>query len=103
MSPPLKIQPETKDLPAPLPSPAAASTTAKNYLIGRLLFDKGDPGRHPDRHRAPPASAAWTAVDLSLLTDGAGRAREQGITIDVAYRYFSTGTRKVHHRRRAGP
>jgi sulfate adenylyltransferase subunit 1 len=35
-----------------------------------------------------------TAVDLSLLTDGLQAEREQGITIDVAYRYFSTGTRK---------
>jgi sulfate adenylyltransferase subunit 1 len=34
------------------------------------------------------------AVDLSLLTDGLQAEREQGITIDVAYRYFSTGTRK---------
>ena len=33
-------------------------------------------------------------VDLSLLTDGLQAEREQGITIDVAYRYFSTGTRK---------
>jgi sulfate adenylyltransferase subunit 1 len=35
-----------------------------------------------------------SAVDLSLLTDGLQAEREQGITIDVAYRYFSTGTRK---------
>jgi sulfate adenylyltransferase subunit 1 (EFTu-like GTPase family) len=34
------------------------------------------------------------AVDLSLLTDGLQAEREQGITIDVAYRYFSTGRRK---------
>jgi len=34
------------------------------------------------------------AADLSLLTDGLSAEREQGITIDVAYRYFSTGTRK---------
>ena len=34
------------------------------------------------------------AVDLSLLTDGLQAEREQGITIDVAYRYFSTPTRK---------
>ena len=36
----------------------------------------------------------FDAVDLSLLTDGLQAEREQGITIDVAYRYFSTGTRK---------
>jgi hypothetical protein len=34
------------------------------------------------------------AIDLSLLTDGLQAEREQGITIDVAYRYFTTGTRK---------
>ena len=33
-------------------------------------------------------------IDLSLLTDGLSAEREQGITIDVAYRYFSTGRRK---------
>ena len=34
------------------------------------------------------------ALDLSLITDGLQAEREQGITIDVAYRYFSTGSRK---------
>ncbi len=43
------------------------------------------------------------AIDLALLTDGLRAEREQGITIDVAYRYFSTPQAQVHHRRYAGP
>ena len=42
----------------------------------------------------PPFGAAGNPVDLSLLTDGLEAEREQGITIDVAYRYFATKTRK---------
>jgi sulfate adenylyltransferase subunit 1 len=65
----------------------------KSTLIGRLLFDtKTILADTLTPSSAPPASAAWTAVDLSLLTDGLQAEREQGITIDVAYRYFSTGT-----------
>ncbi|MDR0736510.1 MAG: sulfate adenylyltransferase [Zoogloeaceae bacterium] len=67
----------------------------KSTLIGRLLYDT----------RAILADAlsaiektsqkrGLDSVDLSLLTDGLQAEREQGITIDVAYRYFSTGTRK---------
>ena len=39
-------------------------------------------------------SYKMTEIDLSLITDGLKAEREQGITIDVAYRYFSTGNRK---------
>lgn len=42
----------------------------------------------------PSTSARWDTIDLSLLTDGLEAEREQGITIDVAYRYFSTPVRK---------
>ncbi len=55
------------------------------------------------RHRAYLAAARPGAIDLSLLTDGLQAEREQGITIDVAYRYFATAHAQVHHRRRAGP
>jgi hypothetical protein len=41
-------------------------------------------------------------IDFSLLTDGLQAEREQGITIDVAYRYFTTPIAQVHHRRHAG-
>ncbi|MBP7918229.1 MAG: sulfate adenylyltransferase, partial [Rhodocyclaceae bacterium] len=67
----------------------------KSTLIGRLLFDTktilvdtlSNLARTSERR-------GLTSVDLSLLTDGLQAEREQGITIDVAYRYFSTGTRK---------
>ncbi len=67
----------------------------KSTLIGRLLFDTktilADTLRAIARTSAKRGQAA---LDLSLLTDGLQAEREQGITIDVAYRYFSTGTRK---------
>ncbi|MES2771861.1 MAG: sulfate adenylyltransferase subunit CysN [Pseudomonadota bacterium] len=67
----------------------------KSTLIGRLLFDSKT--ILADTLHAITRSShkrGLTAVDLSLLTDGLQAEREQGITIDVAYRYFSTGTRK---------
>jgi sulfate adenylyltransferase subunit 1 len=67
----------------------------KSTLIGRLLYDAKaifadtlHAVEHTSRKRG------LTAADLSLLTDGLVAEREQGITIDVAYRYFSTGKRK---------
>jgi len=67
----------------------------KSTLIGRLLFDTktilADTLTQIER---TSQKRGMEAVDLSLLTDGLQAEREQGITIDVAYRYFSTGTRK---------
>lgn len=67
----------------------------KSTLIGRLLYDTksilADTLNQIDR---TSKKRGLEAVDLSLLTDGLQAEREQGITIDVAYRYFSTGTRK---------
>ena len=67
----------------------------KSTLIGRLLFDTKtiltDTLHAIER---TSKKRGMEAVDLSLLTDGLQAEREQGITIDVAYRYFSTGTRK---------
>ncbi|HET9596111.1 MAG TPA: GTP-binding protein [Anaeromyxobacteraceae bacterium] len=67
----------------------------KSTLIGRLLLDSrailADTLHAIERTSRKRGLAA---VDLSLLTDGLQAEREQGITIDVAYRYFSTGTRK---------
>ncbi|MGZ8258058.1 MAG: sulfate adenylyltransferase subunit 1 [Methylotenera sp.] len=67
----------------------------KSTLIGRLLFDTktilADTLMQMER---TSKKRGMEAVDLSLLTDGLQAEREQGITIDVAYRYFSTGTRK---------
>lgn len=67
----------------------------KSTLIGRLLFDSKT--ILADTLQAMEKTSqrrGLTAVDLSLLTDGLQAEREQGITIDVAYRYFATGTRK---------
>ena len=67
----------------------------KSTLIGRLLLDTKtileDTLTQIER---TSKKRGMEAVDLSLLTDGLQAEREQGITIDVAYRYFSTGTRK---------
>ncbi len=67
----------------------------KSTLIGRLLYDTkailADTLHSIER---TSKKRGLEAADLSLLTDGLQAEREQGITIDVAYRYFSTGTRK---------
>lgn len=67
----------------------------KSTLIGRLLFDtKTILADTLTQISNTSKKRGMDAVDLSLLTDGLQAEREQGITIDVAYRYFSTGTRK---------
>jgi sulfate adenylyltransferase subunit 1 len=67
----------------------------KSTLIGRLLYDSksilADTLHAIER---TSKKRGLEAIDLSLLTDGLQAEREQGITIDVAYRYFSTGRRK---------
>jgi sulfate adenylyltransferase subunit 1 len=67
----------------------------KSTLIGRLLVDtKSVLADALQAIESTSRRRGLDAVDLSLLTDGLQAEREQGITIDVAYRYFSTGTRK---------
>ena len=67
----------------------------KSTLIGRLLFDtKTILADTLSSIEKTSQRRGLTAVDLSLITDGLQAEREQGITIDVAYRYFTTGTRK---------
>ena len=61
----------------------------KSTLIGRLLVDS----KSVLQDQLAGVSKSGTA-DLALLTDGLAAEREQGITIDVAYRYFATPTRK---------
>ncbi|MGI6525614.1 MAG: sulfate adenylyltransferase subunit CysN [Bdellovibrionota bacterium] len=64
----------------------------KSTLIGRLLHDSKN--IYEDQFQALPEEASGNhAKDLALLTDGLRAEREQGITIDVAYRYFSTPKR----------
>ena len=67
----------------------------KSTLIGRLLMDTQN--IYDDQLEAVKKVAkrkGETEIDLSLLTDGLAAEREQGITIDVAYRYFQTPKRK---------
>jgi sulfate adenylyltransferase subunit 1 len=67
----------------------------KSTLIGRLLYDtKTILADTLSAIERTSQRRGLEAVDLSLLTDGLQAEREQGITIDVAYRYFSTGRRK---------
>lgn len=66
----------------------------KSTLIGRLLYDSG---ALPEDHLGPLRRASARrdeAIDFSLVTDGLRAEREQAITLDVAYRYFSTRRRK---------
>ncbi len=71
---------------------AGSVDDGKSTLIGRLLFDSR--AILADQLDTLHARAAGAPIDLSLLTDGLEAEREQGITIDVAYRYFATPTRK---------
>jgi len=75
---------------------AGSVDDGKSTLIGRLLFDsKGIFADQLDAmSRSKHKRTLGDAVDLSLLTDGLEAEREQGITIDVAYRYFATPKRK---------
>jgi sulfate adenylyltransferase subunit 1 len=67
----------------------------KSTLIGRLLYDtKAILADTLNAIARTSKKRGMEAIDLSLLTDGLQAEREQGITIDVAYRYFTTGTRK---------
>ncbi|MGZ5085080.1 MAG: sulfate adenylyltransferase subunit 1, partial [Usitatibacter sp.] len=74
---------------------AGSVDDGKSTLIGRLLLDAK--GLHEDQMAAVAKTTArggGTGMDLSLFTDGLTLEREQGITIDVAYRYFATPTRR---------
>jgi sulfate adenylyltransferase subunit 1 len=74
---------------------AGSVDDGKSTLIGRLLYDSKS--IFEDQMEAVKQSSERKGlqhVDLSLLTDGLRSEREQGITIDVAYRYFATPKRK---------
>lgn len=74
---------------------AGSVDDGKSTLIGRLLYDSK--AIFEDQLEAIEKTSiqrGGTQVDLSLLTDGLRSEREQGITIDVAYRYFATPKRK---------
>src|ERR687886_851871 len=74
---------------------AGSVDDGKSTLIGRLLYDSKT--IFEDQLAAVEESSRRRGMDytnLALLTDGLRAEREQGITIDVAYRYFATPRRK---------
>ena len=74
---------------------AGSVDDGKSTLIGRLLYDSK--AIFEDQMEAIEKASLKTGdgeVNLALLTDGLRAEREQGITIDVAYRYFATPKRK---------
>ena len=74
---------------------AGSVDDGKSTLIGRLLLDsKSIFEDQLEAVEATSLSKGYDYTDLALLTDGLRSEREQGITIDVAYRYFATPTRK---------
>lgn len=76
-------------------STAGSVDDGKSTLIGRLLYDsKSIFEDQYDAVKSASERRGETGVNLALLTDGLKSEREQGITIDVAYRYFSTPKRK---------
>jgi sulfate adenylyltransferase subunit 1 len=101
----------TTTVPAPVPGSAAEGRQARRHdllrlatagsvddgkstLVGRLLYDtKSVLADQLDAVERASRDRGLDATDLALLTDGLRAEREQGITIDVAYRYFSTATR----------
>src|SRR5271165_5762177 len=74
---------------------AGSVDDGKSTLIGRLLYDSRNV--YEDQIKSVTKASvnrSAGAIDFSLLTDGLRAEREQGITIDVAYRYFATARRK---------
>ncbi len=75
-------------------STAGSVDDGKSTLIGRLLYDTRSVYDDQVRAIEGKGTTAPGVLDLALLTDGLRAEREQGITIDVAYRYFATTRRK---------
>ena len=76
-------------------STAGSVDDGKSTLIGRLLYDsKSILEDHIAAITKTTERRGQGGIDLSLLTDGLSAEREQGITIDVAYRYFATSNRR---------
>ena len=79
---------------------AGSVDDGKSTLIGRLLYDSRAifadqlAALSRAKHKRAHLDHAGESIDLALLTDGLEAEREQGITIDVAYRYFATPRRK---------
>jgi sulfate adenylyltransferase large subunit len=75
-------------------STAGSVDDGKSTLIGRLLYDTQSVYEDQVRSIEGKGTTAPGQIDFALLTDGLRAEREQGITIDVAYRYFATPRRK---------
>jgi sulfate adenylyltransferase subunit 1 len=75
-------------------STAGSVDDGKSTLIGRLLYETQSVYEDQLRSIEGKGTTAPGQLDFALLTDGLRAEREQGITIDVAYRYFSTARRK---------
>jgi sulfate adenylyltransferase large subunit len=75
---------------------AGSVDDGKSTLIGRLLYDSKQVFEDQLAHvaQASERRGGEGTLDLALLTDGLRAEREQGITIDVAYRYFATAKRR---------
>jgi sulfate adenylyltransferase subunit 1 len=74
---------------------AGSVDDGKSTLIGRLLYDsKSILADQLEALEKQSKNKEDGEIDLALLTDGLRAEREQGITIDVAYKYFSTPKRK---------
>ena len=74
---------------------AGSVDDGKSTLIGRLLYDsKGVFEDQLEAIRKTTEKRGGDDIDFALITDGLSAEREQGITIDVAYRYFATANRK---------
>src|SRR5688572_21840535 len=73
---------------------AGSVDDGKSTLIGRLLFDSKSIMIDQLEAIGKQSKNRDGEIDLALLTDGLRAEREQGITIDVAYKYFSTPKRK---------
>lgn len=75
---------------------AGSVDDGKSTLIGRMLFDSKSifQDQMEDIERISERMGGEEGINLALLTDGLRAEREQGITIDVAYRYFATPKRK---------
>lgn len=76
-------------------STAGSVDDGKSTFIGRLLYDTGNIyDDHVEALKASAQKKGEKKLPLALVTDGLRAEREQGITIDVAYRYFSTEKRR---------
>ena len=83
---------------------AGSVDDGKSTLIGRLLYDSKS--IFEDQLETLEKTSTLRGeenINLALLTDGLRAEEEQGITIDVAYRYFATPKKKIYHCRYSWP